>query len=101
YVIDLAATWNQQAPATVPHYMNFYLPNGRHYSHAIEIADPLTGIRPTLPAMLYDYELGYGGVSHGNTIQVAVSYGRPARRPTAKNIISAPITIQWPLLRPV
>lgn len=101
YIVTLTGKWHKPAAAGVTHYVNFYLPNGRHYAHAVNTIDERAFIRGDVRAMLYDYELRRGGVTPRGTVQIAVSHGRPAKTLNEPHIISEVVSLELPLYRPI
>jgi hypothetical protein len=101
-VVSLTGTWNQMPGVGAEHYVNFYLPNGQHYAHAVNRgSDSSAFFNGDVRAMLVPYSLIKGGVNPLGKVQVAVSHGWPARDLQSPYLISKPITLDLPLYRAV
>ncbi len=101
YVVRLTGKWNKPPAAGATHYVNFYLPNGRHYAHAVNAADEAAFYRGEVRAMLYSHELKCGNADPRGEIKVAVSFLKPAYSLDSKDLISKPIALNWPMYRPI
>lgn len=102
FVVTLTGNWTRPAATGATHYVNFFYPNGYHSAHAINSGEhEVLFNKGEIKAMLIDYEMRRGSAWGRGNVVVVVSHLRPAHSLSDYHVISNPVTLAWPMYRPV
>lgn len=122
YVLTLVGKWNEPAAPDKEYFVNVFFPNGRSYSTRVDenirAVDQIAPIvqdgtlvyrrvtnspfrKGEVRVVLPEHQLRRNGVARRGTLTVVVSVGKEASAPTAPEVVSNALAVEWPMDRPV
>jgi hypothetical protein len=97
YILTLEGKWNQPVAGDMKHYINVLFPNGKSVSHRVQ--DETMFRKGEVRCVLIQYELLNNDVAKGGDFVIVVSERNPVDSATAKDVISDPLKVSWPMER--